>query len=201
MSVEQVTETYHSAYQFDSQNDKAREAYAEIAAAIVADLHPRLVFDVGCGGGAFIRGLLQQGVEAFGVDGSSHAASFLPERIEVMDLGQPIPARVPLPDMVTCFDVAEHLDERFADQLVRTCCRNTRLWVLFGAARDGQDGLGHVNCQHPTYWIEKFEDEAFKLDVRISNGLRQLIKEKPHANHLWWVAQNLLVFYKCGQRS
>jgi len=201
MSIEQISEMYHSAYQYDSQDDRARESYAEIAAAICEVLHPVRAFDVGCGGGSLIRGLLAQGVEATGVDGSLHAAAFMPDRIWNHDLRYPMLSMTQRPpaDMVTCFDVAEHIEEEYADQVVRTCVQNSGIWILFGPALDGQDGLGHVNCQHPTYWIEKFEEQGCKLDSRVSNQLRAVIKAKPHANHLWWVAQNVMVFYRCGQ--
>ena len=65
-------------------------------------------------------------------------------------------------DLVLCVEVAEHLEEQHAAELVRGLCRLGDR-VFFSSARVGQKGLSHVNCQPKRYWIDLFEAEGFGL--------------------------------------
>jgi ribosomal protein L11 methylase PrmA len=191
----EISEMYHAQYQYDSQDEKAREASDEIAKVLSDYFHPKSAFDVGCGGGALIRGFLACGVDAYGVEGSQHAVALMPERIELADLRTKMMWNGGA-DLVTCFDVAEHIEAGFAEIFVENIlarCHSTS-HIVFGAAGEGQDGLGHVNCQHPVYWIGLFRNHGWEVLPTDSEYVRADIKRQPHTNHLWWVAKNLMVF-------
>lgn len=64
-------------------------------------------------------------------------------------------------DMVMCLEVAEHLEARYAETLVKSICSHAKKQILFSAAFPGQGGTGHVNEQWGDYWIEKFEKEGW----------------------------------------
>jgi len=69
-------------------------------------------------------------------------------------------------DLAISMEVAEHLDESYADIFLDNICRHSDI-VLFSAAHIGQGGDGHINEQPMTYWIEKFEKRDYKwIDIR-----------------------------------
>jgi hypothetical protein len=68
-------------------------------------------------------------------------------------------------DLAISLEVAEHIDEKYADNFVKTltnCSDN----IVFSAAIPLQGGQNHVNEQWNDYWIEKFSKHGyFCLDV------------------------------------
>jgi hypothetical protein len=194
-----VSSVYFDQYQRDSVDEKAIDAAEVIGDALARHFTPESSMDLGCGGGALVRALVNRGVDAWGVEGSVFGQRLLPLRIHLWDLRAPL-AYDRKYELVTCFDVAEHIEEEYADVLVDNVVNNTLPWgfAVFGPAPEGQDGLGHVNCQHPSYWIEKFEARGFGLLSRETNLLRQEVKSDARHAHLWWVAKNLMVFAMIG---
>lgn len=63
-------------------------------------------------------------------------------------------------DLAICLEVAEHLPEHRADELVEFVASCSDL-VLWSAAIPGQGGMGHINEQWPNYWLDKFYDLGF----------------------------------------
>jgi cyclopropane fatty-acyl-phospholipid synthase-like methyltransferase len=173
-----------------------------VAMVLVQNLRPSTACDVGCGGGALVTALEHCGVDAVGLEGSVFAYQLLPDRIYVQDLRQLVqwdPEWSRKHDLVTCFDVAEHIEEEYVDVFVENLVRCTAPWgtLVLGPAPEDQDGLGHVNCQHPTYWIEKLEGKGFGLSSQLSNQLRREIKASD-TNFLWWIGKNLMAFHRVG---
>lgn len=202
-NIEQISEMYGEGYQAGSVEPKQLVAYSWIARVISVYFHVgKQHLDVGCGGGALIRGMLAQGYNSIGVEGSLAAQDIMPDSIIVGDLRDPSFTLEQEFDIVTCFDVAEHIEEEYADILCDFLEAHVRPRgvLLFGAASEGQDGHGHVNCRHPCYWIHKLM-HAFRLNEAESELIRDAIKSNPDHNSAWWVAKNLLVFRKKEQRS
>src|SRR5690606_41065311 len=54
-------------------------------------------------------------------------------------------------DLVICLEVAEHLPESSAADLVDSLCRHSNR-ILFSAAIPGQGGQNHLNEQWSEYW-------------------------------------------------
>lgn len=199
--TDEVTWTYNKPYQNDSVAERALVAFDKIAQVLVHNFHPKTAIDVGSGGGALIRGFERRGVDAVGIEGSVHAVALYPDRIHLADLRATLPREIRgMNELTTSFDVAEHISPEYADTLVDNVISVTAPWgaIVFGPAPEGQDGLGHINCQHPTYWIEKFAAKGFDLFPAMSNKLRTEIKSHPEASFLWWVAKNLMVFHMGG---
>lgn len=63
-------------------------------------------------------------------------------------------------DLAICLEVAEHLPESCANDLISALCTRSDL-VLFSAAIPNQGGMGHINEQWQTYWAEKFYSNGF----------------------------------------
>lgn len=143
--------------------------------------HPQTVIDIGCGEGWFLREFEHLGATTTGVDGSWVAG------VTHVDLTAP-----PYPDLgrfelALCLEVAEHVHERHADQLVDWLTDLAPI-VVFSAAVPGQGGTGHVNEQPPRYWAEKFAAHSYEG----SGALRWQIWDDERVEP--WYAQNLLVF-------
>lgn len=205
--MQALDDVYHHQYQVDSVSDRAVEAYDAIADEIVKMLHPRSAVDIGCGGGALLRGLRNHGVQhVAGLEGSSHAVSMTPGILH-HDLRQPFnkeDLRMPYGggDLVTCFDVGEHIEAEFHPIFVETIvkCLGPGGTLLFGAAPPGQDGLGHVACRDQDYWKSLFESKGLKYDGRATENLRDKIAEREEHSFIWWVHKNLMLFWDRRKR-
>lgn len=95
-------------------------------------------------------------------------------------------------DLCLCLEVAEHIKEEYADQLINYLCSLSDT-ILFSAAIPYQGGLGHVNEQWQTYWAEKFYQHGFgaaevKPDIRDNTEIE------------FWYRQNI-VLYKRGAKG
>jgi len=204
MTMQNVSEVYNAGYQQESVSDRALEAYAEIADELKRMFRPRNAMDVGCGGGALLQGFLDRNVDAYGIEGSEHAAQMHP-RIELHDLRNPYPKKTIEfggYDLVTSFDVGEHIEPECALEFTKTVKKlmGNQGWLVFGAAGEGQDGLGHVNCRQMPYWIDLFERQGLTFFAGLSEDVRAAIAKRENTNFIWWVQRNLLVFKNEGKR-
>lgn len=116
------------------------------------------VLDLGAGDGFCAHVLAEQGVEAYMVEISEAVLPYAFKDVEcrIHDLREPLDYGRTF-DLVLCVEVAEHLPESAADVLCDTIARHVGCLLVFTAARPGQEGAGHVNCQPPVYWERKFE--------------------------------------------
>lgn len=127
---------------------------------------PASLLDVGCGTGIWLRAALECGVtDILGLDGVDIQSDqvLIPSdcfRIEnftkPIDLGRRFSA-------IICLEVAEHLEERYADILLDTLARHSDR-IIFSAACPGQPGQHHVNCQWPAWWQKRFNDRGYYCD-------------------------------------
>jgi 2-polyprenyl-3-methyl-5-hydroxy-6-metoxy-1,4-benzoquinol methylase len=118
------------------------------------------ILDVGCGKGAWLsqwRELYTKDIQ--GLDGSYvDKQTLLIPKDNFLDVdltdGFQLNRKFSL---VQCLEVAEHLDEKFADILVKSIISHGDI-VLFSAAQPGQGGEHHVNEQKINYWVKKFSN-------------------------------------------
>lgn len=89
-------------------------------------------------------------------------------------------------DLALCLEVAEHLPAEDADQLVAGLCSLAPV-ILFSAAIPGQTGHGHLNCQWPRYWAERFHAYNY-----VATDIRDRIWDDERIEP--WYRQNLLIF-------
>lgn len=116
------------------------------------------VLDVGCGVGYAQKFFHDHGLTTFGVEGSQDVLRYhpLPQLAQRHDLTTGVwagPGR--LYDLVWCCEVAEHVEERFVQNVIETLRSHCGKVLAFCAAPVGAGGYHHVNCQNPPYWIEK----------------------------------------------
>lgn len=129
---------------------------------LAAHLRPRTVLDYGCGDGAWLSVFAELGIPTIGIDRTDRVRNGIGVFVQ-HDLRKPLPpvfdngmvgVRVKEPSLALCLEVAEHLPETSARDLVSMLARHSA--VAFSAAVPGQGGLGHVNEQWQSYWAAKF---------------------------------------------
>ncbi|MFZ1798895.1 MAG: methyltransferase domain-containing protein [Chitinophagaceae bacterium] len=168
------------------------QAPNEIVPFLIQAFHPKSVVDVGCGLGTFLNIFLQNGVEDIaGVDGAwvDKSKLFIPSKYFITaDLECPLDFQRKF-DLVICLEVAEHLEETFANVLVDNLCALGDI-IIFSSAIKNQGGQNHINEQPFTYWVEKFKQKGFIFyDV-----FRTKFWNNASVN--WWYKQNMFLVMK-----
>jgi SAM-dependent methyltransferase len=166
---------------------------AEIIVPLVIDLvNPQSVIDIGCGTGTWLAVFNDFGVaDILGVDGPwvQEEALVVPQSCFLAcDLTKSIDISRVF-DLAVCLEVAEHLDEKYARNLVATLVQLSPV-VLFSAAIPFQQGTSHLNEQWPEYWAQLFQERRY---VAI-DCIRDAIWNNEEVD--WWYAQNILIFAK-----
>ena len=148
------------------------------------------IIDVGCGPGIYVKALREAGVEADGVD----LDPLCP--YDIMDVFSEdfLNKYRNKYDIAMCIEVAEHLPESRASDLVRVLTLIAPT-VLFSAAVPGQGGHGHINCQPKEYWINKFAELNYVVD---EDSTRKLINFIISGPHMGWFRNNAVVFKTYG---
>ena len=137
---------------------------AEVIVPTVLELvDPKSVIDIGCGVGTWLSVYRKHGVEEIqGVDGDYINRDLLmidATDFRAHDLATPVVTGKRY-DLVQSLEVAEHIDEEFAQRFV-TSLTGLGDVVLFSAAVPFQLGVGHVNEQYADYWIELFAERDY----------------------------------------
>lgn len=161
---------------------------------------PTSVVDIGCGIGTWLKVFKENGVaDILGIDGhhvSGTGKLLIPEEnfiakdlnaINFEELNRKF-------DVALCLEVAEHLKEEYADNLVATLCRFSDV-IVFSAAMPGQTGENHLNEQYPTYWSKKFSDRGFVFVDLIRTKFWNVSEIE------WWYRQNAFVVVKSSLAS
>jgi SAM-dependent methyltransferase len=123
--------------------------------------NPTSVLDLGCNVGHWLAEFMDRGVFGLGVDGDNMMNELvIPDFMAFsQDLTKPFKVDRDF-GLVLCLEVAEHLDERYANVIVNTCVAHSDL-IFWSAASVGQGGYNHVNEQPMEYWIAKFAARGY----------------------------------------
>jgi SAM-dependent methyltransferase len=167
-------------------NEKSAE---EILPFIINKFNPKSIVDVGCGLGSWLSVAQKLGVnDIAGIDGVYVDTSKLYIAKEFFfnkDLTTPFNLNRAF-DVLFCLEVAEHIDDKYADAFIESLTKHSKL-ILFSAAVPGQVGERHVNEQYPAYWQKKFRQHGFEY-YDIMRG--QFWENK---NVRWWYKQNMFI--------
>jgi len=169
---------------FSKQNYDAYRGEVEflapcVAAAIVEVLNPSSVVELGCGLGIYLRELAELGVKVRGYEFSPDAITFTeaPEGTVLRhDLTSALFAHRRY-DLALSNQVAEHIEERFADHLVHLMTDLSDV-VYWSAARPGAGGQHHVNEQWPPYWHKLFGRRGYRQDEELAERVKAEIKTR-----------------------
>ncbi|GAB3313424.1 hypothetical protein GCM10027355_05740 [Haloplanus salinarum] len=186
---------YSENYYSKRKKDPWRTDAENISRAIRQYFAPDCVIDFGCAIGAHLELFYENGINIKGIEGNSDAFdhAVVPEEyLEQHDLRDRYDTEKEY-DLVLCFELAEHLPERYADTLVDTLADAGKT-IVMTAATPGQGGTHHVNEQPREYWYKKFESRGFEYDPDAVENLRDMIE----VDRSTWVYENLMVFVDAG---
>ena len=184
---------YDEAYYAIQVDPPALEAASVMGGAIVRELKPRNLIDVGCGTGALLSVLRDLGCTVSGLEYAEAGLKLCRSRnlnVRKFDLENDSPEGTGSYDLAISMEVAEHLPERCADRFVDLLSSLAPV-VVFTAAYPGQGGADHVNEQPHSYWIAKFEERGLRLDAPLSDRWRGEWQAKGIALWYW---KNIMVF-------
>lgn len=148
------------------------------------------ILDVGCGPGIYVKALRDAGFAADGVDPDPRSPY---DKVSVFD---PVFSTEKYQgyDLCLCLEVAEHLREDLADNLVRALVGVAPI-IVFSAAQPGQGGHGHINCQPKEYWEHKFNHHNYVVDAVFTEHFREYMKT---GYHMGWLINNVQIFRAYG---
>ena len=192
MSVD--TNIYDNQFFKNTIKFEAESAKAAVQ-IIMKSFNLKSVIDIGCGAGIYLKEFMDQGVEILGYDGSPAAVeeSLVENKIKLRDLSKPLKLNRKF-DLCLCFEVAEHLENKYSAVLVDTLMGLSDI-VIFTAATPGQGpvSIGHINEQPHPFWIDLFTKKGFKYKKELSEKMR---KEMENKKVVWWITKNLMIFTK-----
>jgi SAM-dependent methyltransferase len=187
---------YGEEYYAKRRDDPWRSDARRVSEAIKEYFRPNSVIDFGCAIGTHLEPFYESGATIHGVEGNPVAFehAVVPEEyLEHHDLREPYePDQIY--DLVLCFEVAEHLPERFDDVFVDTLAESGDI-VVMTAAPPGQGGTHHINEQNRDYWYEKFQSRGLEHDHEAVADLRECIE----VDKTTWITPNLMVFRQSDQ--
>jgi hypothetical protein len=99
-------------------------------------------------------------------------------------------------DIVTSFEVAEHIHESAHATFCDTLCKNLKMeadhHLIFSAARPGQGGTGHVALRPAEYWHNEMILRGLSYNRLLTMQIALLFSniDSP-LNYMW---DNLIVF-------
>ena len=122
---------------FFAKRDSLSWRAEPVCTAINTALAPKSVMDVGCAIGDYVHYWKNNlNVEAYGIEGSENAVEyFVTDKILVLDLRDPIKLDFGV-DLVMCFEVAEHIEPKHANQFLLNLCGMSKR-ILMSAADPG----------------------------------------------------------------
>lgn len=159
-----------------------------LALFVKSEIDPKNILDVGCGPGHFVESMRQVGLDARGIDVDDRVMG--KDYLEYKSMFDMTDDNA---DLVLCIEVAEHIEQDKADQIVEKVYNATNKMLIWTAAQPGQGGIGHVNCQPKKYWLDKFVNKGLIHDVDTEQRLLAYIKQD---RHMGWFVNNLIVFKK-----
>lgn len=188
---ENILDSYNKTF-YEEMSESSNSSARILVPLLQKMLKFESVIDIGCGDGQFVAEFMRNGISRIkGVEGSwildalhDKNASWL----IVADLTDELIYETRF-DLAICLEVAEHLDEKYSDVLVKNLVNASDL-IFFSAAIPGQGGTNHVNLQYPDYWAAKFAKFGYFLEWDPRNLLGEMRGVAP------WYQQNCLLYKK-----
>jgi len=191
-----LDKTYTESFLGWGDNAAQQKVLAEyFVPKIIKKFKPKYVLDVGCGSGQWLDEYRRHNILTKGIEGSSNAWPIMSDETKEVvlkrDLRDKIEEEDYSIDFVQSFEVAEHIEEEYADIFIHHLVRDDPDTILLTAARPGQQGHQHVNCKEREYWMVKMKNNGYLFEQDLLNEIKEwgVPKDCPD----WW-PQNLMVF-------
>lgn len=135
-------------------------------------------YDLGCGPGGMVKAMIDNGIDAVGVDGDFTIKRSVPCVLHDFCTG---PVELDPRDFCWSVEFLEHVEEQYMDNYfsVFNQCK-----VILCTASQNPHAYHHVNVKPIEYWVEKFKERGFTLSeedteyIRANSSMkRDFIKE------------------------
>jgi hypothetical protein len=159
--------------------------------ALLREFPIKSMLDVGCAEGHAMRWFHNYGIEVHGVEGCQQAIDnhLMPDRVIKHDFTKSA-LRSPTVDLVWCCEVLEHVEQEHEAKLLSTIVSSGANVIAVTAARPGQPGYHHVNCQMPDYWITRMDALGYDHAAEWEKTKRTMFGEQLG----FWFYHNGLLF-------
>ncbi|MFH1593602.1 MAG: methyltransferase domain-containing protein [Candidatus Omnitrophota bacterium] len=141
---------------------------------IVKIFNPKSVIDFGCGRGEILAPFEKKGLAILGLDGSrvnKKKAGISQDNFLVHDLRNGYSA-VRRYDLCFCFEVAEHIEEKYSRILIAALTKSSPL-IIFTASPPGTGGHCHCNEKPAEWWIGEFRKFMYDFDREATERLKR----------------------------
>jgi SAM-dependent methyltransferase len=171
---------------------------SEAVACSFDELFPdaRRLLDVGAGSGAYAARMQEHGRDVLALEHSGAGRKMARKQgvaSRPFDLSGEPPAELPGEfDLAYSFEVAEHLPPALGDRLVEFLAGAAPV-VVFTAAPPGQGGVGHVNEQPKSYWVERFTAARMEHDEAGSQELADAFRRNGVGSS-WFLIENVMLY-------
>lgn len=149
---------------FDYSWARLGSYFQKTAKHIVNKFSPSSVLDVGCAKGFLVKALVELGVDAYGIDASKYAFGEVPEEIKdriSLGMAQELSDKDNSFDVVTCFDVLEHIPEEDITKVLSNMLRITKQWLVIRVVTkelpDDVDAY-YATIHDKDWWVEKIKE-------------------------------------------
>ena len=161
---------------------------------IVERFRPKYVLDIGCGSGQWLDEYRKYKVRTRGIESASAAWVSMSKKTQKNVLKWDLRNKLKKtykPDLVQSLEVAEHIEEDYADVFIYNLVKHNADIIFLTAAPPGKGGNQHVNCQEREYWMAKMKNNGYLFDQDILNEVLGwgTLEKSPG----WW-SSNLMVF-------
>lgn len=178
-------------FDYDAMHQEELPFAENLASWIHTYIKPQKVLDIGCGGTAtYVEAMRSKGINAKGYDPNPMVReSDYVRQVSMFELNE-------VSDLVICLEVAEHIHFIQSDEIVSKLCSFLEKGgsLIFSAAQPGQGGVGHINCQYPSFWEEKFLARPNIYRNRIAESTcREVVFRGPY---MGWFRNNFMIFSK-----
>ena len=147
-----LDETYTEGFFGWGDNATQQKVLAEyFVPKIVERFNLKCVLDIGCGTGQWLDEYRKYNIKTKGIEGSSNAWHIMSDETKEVVLKRDLRDKIEEEDynidFVQSFEVAEHIEEEYADVFIHNLIKDDPDTVLLTAAPPDQHGFQHVNCQ------------------------------------------------------
>jgi 2-polyprenyl-3-methyl-5-hydroxy-6-metoxy-1,4-benzoquinol methylase len=180
---------------------KWRADYDAITGWINTNIDGQSFGDIGCGSGIMIENLHKMGKKVWGVDGAPNFERYIDKNVrkyvKTADLTKAHAFNKT--DVALCFEVAERIDEKYADKLIKSISTTKADVIMFTAAQPFKAGVHHVNLQTRQYWLDKFKKHRYYLDVVLTEKFKRDLSKD--IKNLVWYLEDIKIFRRCDDQK
>jgi len=151
--------------------------------ALVKFFKDKIVYDLGCGQGEYVKSFNKVNIFTMGMDGNPKTKEI--KNCFVFDLTKPLD--ISAFDWVLSLEVGEHIPKELCQNYIDNLKNLNKEGIVLSWAIPGQGGDGHVNELPNEDVIAMFPEYTY--DVEASLYLRS-------KSALWWFKNTIMVFRK-----